>query len=225
MTGYQDDYRRPQSDHPIPIKLLWEIPHNPDLPTEVRQPQNMAFTLPECPNGISEVMKAWFGMQEQFAPVFILFFAVRYHPDLYAELRFLPYAQAIESYDRRRRKTGSAINQRLRATVKTCPTVRASLLKAAGVTLEEFLASFEDSRNYYTHYTSGPEENSQATRGALLYVLTVQLQAVIEMVLLHRLGFTDKAIDEIFKTRIERYREIAIVKAQASDEDLVVPQE
>lgn len=67
--------------------------------------------------------------------------------------------------------------------------------------------------------------NSQATRGALLLVLTIQLQAIIEMVLLHRLGFSNEAIDQIFATRLERYRQIANVKAQASDEDLVVPQE
>ena len=225
VTAYQNDYRRSGSERAVPIRLLWEIPHNPDPPSAARHPIKMAFTLPECPNGISEVMKTWFRMQELFAPVFILFFAVGYHPDLYAELRFLSYAQAIESYDRRRRNTGSAIDQRLRATMKLCPTVRTNLLKAAGVTLDEFLSSFADSRNYYTHYTSGPQENSQATRGALLYALTVHLQAVIEMVLLNQLGFSDTQIDEIFKTRIQRYREITNAKAYASDEDLVVPQE
>jgi hypothetical protein len=225
VTAYQDDYRRPDGNQPLPIKLLWEIPHNAEPPTDARHPTQMAFTLRECPNGISEVMKAWLAMQEQFAPVFNLFFGMRYHPDVFGELRFLAYSQALESYDRRRRKTGSAIDQRLRATLKHCPTVRSNLLKAAGVELDEFLASFADSRNYYTHYTAGPHVNSQATRGALLLVLTIQLQAIIEMVLLHRLGFSNKAIDQIFATRLERYRQIANVKAQASDEDLVVPQE
>jgi hypothetical protein len=225
VTAYQDGYRRPDGDHALPIKLLWDIPHNAEPPTDTLHPIKMAFTLQECPNGISEVMKAWLAMQEQFAPVFNLFFGMRYHPDVFGELRFLAYSQALESYDRRRRKTGSAIDQRLRATLKHCPTVRSNLLKASGVDLDEFLASFADSRNYYTHYTSGPHVNTQAARGALLLVLTIQLQAIIEMVLLHRLGFSDEAIDQIFTTRTERYREVANVKAQASDEDLVVPQE
>jgi hypothetical protein len=225
VTAYQDDYRRRDGNHLLPIKLLWDIPHNPEPPTDARHPIKMAFTLQECPNGISEVMKAWLAMQEQFAPVFNLFFGMRYHPDVFGELRFLAYSQALESYDHRRRNTDSAIDQRLRATLKQCPTVRSNLLKAAGVELDEFLGSFADSRNYYTHYTSGPRVNSQATRGALLLVLTIQLQAIIEMVLLNRLGFSDQEIDQIFTTRIERYREIANVKAQASDEDLVVPQE
>lgn len=225
VTAYQDDYRSPRSEQPLPIKVLWEIPHNPDPPSEVRHPIKMAFTLPECPKSISEVMNTWLGMQEQFRPVFDLYFGMRYHRDVFGELRFLAHAQAVESYDRRRRSTGSALDQRLRATLKQCPKVRANLLKAAGVSLNEFLTAFEDSRNYYTHYTSGPKQNPQARRGVLLYVLTVQLQTVIEMALLRRLGFSDDAIDQIFTTRVERYREIANAKAQASDEDLVVPQE
>ncbi|WP_220150652.1 hypothetical protein, partial [Gaiella occulta] len=64
-----------------------------------------------------------------------------------------------------------------------------------------------------------------ATRGVLLYVLTAQLQTVIEMVLLRHLAFSDHQIDEIFTTRVQRYREIANARAQASDEDLIVPQE
>lgn len=143
----------------------------------------------------------------------------------FGELKFLAYAQALESYDRRRRRTRSAIDQRLRATLRQCPKVRANLLAAGDVTLDEFLKAFEDSRNFYTHYTAGRKQNSQARRGVLLYVLTVQLQALIEMVLLKHLGFGDAAIDEIFTTRVPRYREIANASAQASDEDLVVPQE
>jgi hypothetical protein len=225
VTAHQHDYRRAETNQPLPIKLLWEIPHNSEPPDDERHPIKMAFTLAELPNGPDEALKAWFGMQERFRPVFDLYFGMRYHPDVFGELRFLAHAQAIESYDRRRRSTGSAIDQRLRATLKQFPKVRANLLKAAGVDLDEFLAAFEDSRNYYTHYTSGPRQNSQARRGVLLYVLTVQLQTVIEMVLLRHLGFSDHEIDAIFTTRVQRYREIANAKAQASDEDLIVPQE
>ncbi|RDI73514.1 hypothetical protein Gocc_2870 [Gaiella occulta] len=56
-------------------------------------------------------------------------------------------------------------------------------------------------------------------------MLTAQLQTVIEMVLLRHLAFSDHQIDEIFTTRVQRYREIANARAQASDEDLIVPQE
>lgn len=225
VIAYQHDHVRAETNQPLPIKLMWEIPHNPEPPDDELHPIKMAFTLDELPNGIAEAMKIWFGMQEQFRPVFDLYFGMRYHRDVFGELRFLAHAQAIESYDRRRRSTGSAIDQRLRATLKQCPKVRANLLKAAEVTLDEFLTAFEDSRNYYTHYTSGRQQNAQARRGVLLYVLTVQLQTVIEMVLFRHLGFSEDEIDAIFTTRIQRYREIANAKEQASDADLIVPQE
>jgi hypothetical protein len=225
VTAHPHHERRTGMSQPAPIKLLWEIPHNPEPPENRRHPATMAFTLTELPNGLGDALKTWFGMQERFRPVFDLYFGMRYHPDIFGELRFLAHAQAIESYDRRRRSTGSAIDQRLRATLKRCPNVRASLLKAGGMDLDEFLTAFEDSRNYYTHYTSGPKENSQARRGVLLYVLTLQLQTVIEMLLLRHLDFSDDEIDTILSTRLERYREIANAKAQASAEDLVVPQE
>ena len=40
-----------------------------------------------------------------------------------------------------------------------------------------------------------------------------------------RLGFSDEQIDQIFTTRVPRYRDIANAEADASDGDLVVPQE
>ena len=45
------------------------------------------------------------------------------------------------------------------------------------------------------------------------------------MVLLRHLGFSDAETDAIFTTRIQRYREIANAAAQATDEDLIVPQD
>ena len=67
----------------------------------------MLFTLPEASPDISRVMRHWFAKQARLRPVFNLFFGTRYHPDMYLEVRFLAYAQAIETYDyRRRRKPG-----------------------------------------------------------------------------------------------------------------------
>jgi ApeA N-terminal domain 1/Apea-like HEPN len=222
VTVYQDDYRRPGSTH-LPIKLLWEIPHNPHPPKETRHPIKMVFTLPEAPQGIAEVLKAWFAIQDRFRPVFNLYFGMRYDPGPYSEIRFLAHAQAIETYDRRRRGKKSALDERMHAVLKECPTVSSKLVKAAGIELDEFATSFKDSRDFYTHYN--PRAGAEVARGVLLYVVTVQLQAIIEMSLLREIGFSCEAIDDIFTTRVPRYREIANAKAQVADEAAAVPQE
>jgi hypothetical protein len=49
------------------------------------------------------VLKNWFAKQEALEPVFNLFFGVLYHPDLPLDVRFLLYAQTVETYDFRRR--------------------------------------------------------------------------------------------------------------------------
>jgi hypothetical protein len=157
-------------------------------------------------------------------PVFILFFSTRQHPDLYRETRFLTYAQAIEAYDRLTRdKPNASLSQRMRAALATAPTVRKKLLEAAGASLDDFVVAFQDTRDFYTHYN--PRPKSQALRDARLFVMVVVIQAVIEMLLLRRLGFTDAEVDAIFTQRTERYREVKNFKDQITDEDLIVPED
>jgi hypothetical protein len=68
-----------------------------------------------------------------------------------------------------------------------------------------FISRFVDSRNYYTHYS--PELENKAATGTALYLLVVQLRAIIEMSLLRELGFSCEAIDAILE-RVRRYDEI-----------------
>lgn len=223
VTVFQDDYQRSDSTHPLPIELLWQIPHNPDPPTEPRHAFQMPFTLPEAPQGIAEVLNAWFAMEARYQPVFNLYFGMRYHPDMYGDIRFLAYAQAAETFHLRQSGKKQTLDKRIRALLDECPTVSSQILRAAAVELEDFVSAFKDSRNYYTHYD--PKKERKAATGVPLYVLTVQLQAIIEMSLLRELGFSCEQIDTIFTTRVQRYAEIANAKTYADDEDEAVPKE
>lgn len=218
VTGYQDRYRSERLDHAIPIELLWGIPHNPEPPTEKRHPVRMPFTLERASGaeGIGAMLKRWFAMQERYRPVFNLYFGVRYHPDLYLDLRFLAFAQAIETFHSRRGSEGRTLEQRMRSILSECPTISTKFLEASGTTLDEFATVFSDTRDYYTHYN--PRTGSQAVRGIRLYVLAVQLQALIEMLLFRELGFSCDEIDAIFTTPTPRYREIKNAQEQTSDE-------
>jgi hypothetical protein len=217
ITGYQDDFVREKSEAPIPIELLWEISHNPDPPTRARHPIEMLFTLPQATPDISRVLRNWFAKQARLKPVFNLFFGSRYHPDLYLDVRFLLHAQAVETYDyRRRRKPGREdFVQRVGDVLDGCKTVSKRIVGATSAEREAFIQSVKIARNYYTHYN--PKLEKKVARGAALLLLLVQLQAVIEMSLLRELGFPSRAIDEILR-RTDRYREIEHFKALVVEE-------
>ena len=226
VTGYQDDHRDhrdERSGDPLPIELFWGIPHNQDPPTEKRHPPMMPFTLERAPNGIDAVMKTWFAMRDRYGPVFNLYFGVRYHPDLFLDLRFLAYAQAIETFHRRQGSRGCTLEQRIRSILDECATISERVVKGSGQTREDFATTFRDTRDYYTHYN--PRRGSKAVRGVALLVLTLQLQTLIEALFFRELGFSCEEIDAIFTVPTPRYREIENAQAQASDEDATVPLE
>jgi hypothetical protein len=103
VTGFKDDFIRQGATHPEPIEVLWEIPRNPDMTGRPLHPTEMFFTLSEASPSLSEVMKAWFSRQKSLRPVLNLFFGMLYEPRPYRDVQFILYAQAIETYDSRRR--------------------------------------------------------------------------------------------------------------------------
>lgn len=214
VTGYQDDHVSERTKLPTPIELLWGIPHDPDPPEKPRDAREMLFTLPEASPDISKVMRNWFAKQERLRPVFNLFFGMRYHPDMYSDVRFLIYAQAVETYGyRRRSKTvDRPFAEQVADVLASCRTVSS---KIVGADDGAFIKHLTLSRNYYTHYD--PKKEKRAAKSAGLVLLTIQLQALIEMSLLRELGFRHHAIDEIL-TRVGRYREIAHFKTYAAEE-------
>jgi hypothetical protein len=218
VSGFRDDGATDRMRAPQPIEIYWEIPNNPDPPEKRRDAREMLFALPEAKPDISTVMKKWLVRQKNLEPVFNLFFGTMYHPSLYLEVRFLAYAQAIETYDyRRRRKPGRRhLIDRLRDVLARSRKVTKRIVGTTDDELEEFLARFRDTRNYYTHYN--PRMESRAASGTALLLITLQLRAVIEMSLLRELGFPSSAIDETLE-RARRYEEISHFRAMLESEE------
>lgn len=250
VTGYANDLVRPGSMSRVPIQLLWELVHNPEPADRPLHPAEMLFTLPEAEPGISEAMRAWFSQQDLLRPVFNLYFGMLYHPNMYRDVHFLAYAQAIETYDFRRRDATDlpvdehelrlaailasspaehrewlrdkllssnllTLRRRIRDVLNECPTVRDKIVGPTGGERRAFISGFVDSRNYYTHYNPAGEHT--AAKGAALYLLVVQLRAIIEMSLLRELGFSCAAIDRVLD-RVRRYAEVDHLKAVVADE-------
>jgi hypothetical protein len=99
--------------------------------------------------------------------------------------------------------------------LSTCRTVSRKIIGPTAADEAAFIKLFKDSRNYYTHYN--PNKEKKAAAGAALLLLTIQLQAIIEVCLPRELGFTRRAIDEILD-RVDRYREIEHFKAVVAEE-------
>lgn len=217
VSGYLDDYAEASGTR-RPIELLWQVPHNPDPPERSRGSREMLFSLPEASPDISSVMKKWLARQSRLRPVFNLFFGVLYHPDLYLEVRFLTFAQAIETYDHRRRPRAGTIHlsRRVRDVLSLSRTVSKRIVGPDEEHLDVFIKGLVDSRNYYTHYD--PKLDGKVAEGVSLYLLTLQLRAVIEMVLLRELGFPARSIDAILE-RGRRYEEIQHFKAMVAKEE------
>lgn len=98
----------------------------------------------------------------------------------------------------------------------TCRTVAQKIVGSGSQDQTTFIEGFKTARNYYTHYN--PKLEMKAARGAALFLLFIQLQAIIEMSLLRELGFGCRSIDAILE-RARRYAQIEHLKAVVAAEE------
>jgi hypothetical protein len=212
VSGFQDAYKQDGTGFRRPIELYWEIPHNPKPPETGRHRREMLFTLKETEPDASTVIKRWLARQDRLEPVFNLYFGTLYHPSLYLEVRFLAFAQAIETYDfRRRRKPGrKTLAERTTEVLGQCRTVAGRIV---GPDTETFVTDFKNARNYYTHYN--PKLKRRAATGTSLLLLTLQLQAILEMSLLRQLGFPCRGVERILE-RGGRFSRIGHLRREAA---------
>jgi len=213
VVGFRDSEKVGSSETLRPIELYWEIPHNPEPPSEAREPAEMLFSLTDIPD-VSNVFKRWTARRKRLEPVFNLYFGTLYHPDLPLEVRFLSLAQALETYDyRRRRNPGRfSLAERAHDVLAQCRRVSGRI---AGSDTDAFVKVFKDSRNYYTHYN--PKWESRAASGLGLYLLTLQLQYLLEMSFLRQLGFSCVDVEKTLE-RAGRFRRIDHLRSQVADE-------
>jgi len=91
-----------------------------------------------------------------------------------------------------------SLRKRLKDLLLTLGTLHAPFISNTSL----FVAKVVDTRNYLTHYTEELRENSAS--GVALIDLTQQLRFLLEICLLHEMGFTDERIGQITQ-RHRRY--------------------
>ncbi len=234
---------------PVEMDMLWRFA-NVEPPTRELMDHRMLFTRAAAQDRLGDVFNAWWEKEPVLKPVFDLYFGTITSGLVAGHVRFLTFAQALETYHRRTRnrtplsiaefkeRRGAlisaapskelglwlgeklafanelALRDRLREIAEICPAATA---KIVGQDVDGFVTLSVDTRNYRTHYTSKLEK--KAASGIRLGRLTHQLQALIETVLLHELGFTcDEVVGMLDRARrfelIENFR-----TAETSDDD------
>lgn len=215
VTGFQDLYTHHGTDLPRPIELHWGIPHNPEPPEDFGHPAHMLFTLADADPDPSALLQRWIERQGRLEPVFNLYFGALYDPDPYLEVKFLAFAQALETYDIRRRGQTKRVSLAAR-TRDVLSQYEGVSRQIVGDDIEAFVVDFRNARNYYTHYDPGLEK--KAARGVSLLLLTTQLQTILEMSLLGELGFPGQAIEEILDRSL-RFAQVGHLRERVAGGD------
>jgi hypothetical protein len=94
-------------------------------------------------------------------PVFNLFFGLLYNRNIELDVRFLLYAQAVETYGYRRgrKPVERSFRDQARDVLASCSTVSR---KIVGDDLDAFTAHLKVTRDFYTHYN--PAKNPRPRR-------------------------------------------------------------
>lgn len=211
---------------PVPIyRQQDEMVERRDSMTPMFAELEMLFTFHTAEQHIETSLRNWIEKAELLEPITDLYLGTFYNPKLYPYNRFLNLAHAVETYHRltngSRDLSKADHKQRIKEIVAAVPEsykewvkeklapINEPSLKMRMVALfdkshtvleklipdrDDFISWFVDTRNYYTHYD--PRLRERAARGKNLSKMSDRLQYIVEICLLHELGFTNEEIDE-----------------------------
>jgi hypothetical protein len=197
---------------------------------------NMLFRYMDISKKSDQLIKNWlkYSNDEKLKPIFDLYFGTLNDPDMYLNHRFLSLAQAIESYHRvtmnRTRLSKVEFKRRKQEIYDKVPNQKEWTQKVfeyanqidlrsrlsdiyfkyrphfnIEIINKDFFDKIRDNRNYLTHFDR--RTNAQIVGPEELYLLSIKLQALLEICLLNLLGFNIEEIKMLFK-RIPEYNNI-----------------
>lgn len=82
------------------IGIFYRLGKMPDFSKKLH-PLDMFFCYADIASGFEGCLRNWFSKSELLTPVYDLYFATLYNPDMYLQHEFLSLTQSIESYHRR----------------------------------------------------------------------------------------------------------------------------
>lgn len=187
--------------------------------------RKMLFAYPQIRANWSVIINAWLSAYEVIDPALNLYFAARTGAHKYLESKFLALAQALETFHRRTSNATLMDNETFGTLVKHildhCPEDRkewltsrlthgneislASRLKAIVNDFGEAVGNpkditklvrrIVDTRNYLTHFDEALK--ALAARGKDMWVLCQKMEALLQLHLLQKIGFSKDEIKSI----------------------------
>ncbi len=208
----------------IPFKILYR--RRRMYERTVTAPGKMLFVFDDIKDKFSEICDLWIRRKEILKPVYSLYFAAIHNPSTYVEEHFINFFQAAESYHRRTfipddgakrlhksklDAISAAIPSEHRQWIKEKlthshePTAADRLKSVISTVGAEWLfpSTAEDVRalvrirNYFTHWEPTAERYLPPLRD--LNNWKARLQVLVEMILLHEIGFSNHETGALFE--------------------------
>ena len=213
----------PQS-HPEQMRLFYGA-KNYDTKNNEQDIQDFLFTYSDIKSDVYSVVGSWLSLYDTIGPVMGLYFSAKAGAQKHTDGKFLSLVQALETFHRRTSSDtvmpSDDFQEIVQNLMNACPEEKQdwlnsrltygnelALRKRISIIISEFRKQFgnsrsrtslsckiSDTRNYLTHYDKRLE--NKAAKGLELWNLCQKIEAIIQLCLLKKLGFTDKKIDII----------------------------
>ncbi len=186
------------------------------------------FSFKDIEDRFQNFLSGWFDAYEAIEPALDLYFSTRVGGHRFVEPHFLALAQALETLHRRtsaeKLMSKDKFSKLVKSLLSQCPEehqdwLRGRISMGNEPPLRQRLASLAmpyaellggtdavkalvkrvtDTRNYLTHYD--PRLEKKAALGSELNELSMRLEALVELHLLQRIGFTPDEITNLAKS-------------------------
>jgi hypothetical protein len=190
-----------------PINIFYTTGETPAEPEEL-SPLDPLFLLGHTQGRIESFLKNWIEKSELLGPVYNLYFAVRYKPEMYSDLQFLSLTRALEVYHARVTSNQSIQLKRRLIELLSPSELRDFLVELIG-DKERFAEKVKDTRNFFTHYNRKLEKKAATDKEFIL--MLCQMKIIVEIYFLKEIGFDWKEILDLIK-HSKNYEECMFMK-------------
>lgn len=208
----------------VPIPVYYSSRPHSALPSRIKK-NFCLFLFSDVAEDFEGCVSGWLTAYEEIKPSLNLYFSTKYGGHRYLEPKFLALAQAVETLHRRT-ELGTLMPKDefaslVQMILEHCPSERQGWLRGrlshgnelslrqrlnsvakpftdllgGKRAVREFVRKTVDTRNYLTHYDE--RLSSTAAEGADLITLVMKLEALLELHLLQRVGFSPERIATI----------------------------
>lgn len=211
--------------YPVQLTLYYaSLPYSKSTPKIDRH--RMLFRFVQIREDAERIVNNWLDAYENIDPALNLYFSTKTGAHKYIDGKFLALVQGLETYHRRtsnEKLMGDDVFEELKdSIIEKCPEENQEWLSGrlqhgnevnlgrrikliiepfkehfgSSKTRNKLIRSIVDTRNYFTHYNKSLKQNAATGKG--LWLLCLKMEAIFQLHLLQKLGFTQAEIKSVF---------------------------